>query len=206
MAGPVAGVVFSRVMAPSWRADVQSYIDAVASSREGDDFWVSRMALPGCSYDGTGRPFILGLDDRYNEWTLPWVSKEPLDCFWTAASFQQAFGQLPDHTVSFAAMCNDIEDHYILGGLLLVVAERLGGAIDIGGLILPASVSSAVPGGWRASWDTLQPGVQAFTRSMPGVAIAAPYKTAAGHEWASHMVDLTFFRAWMQHPEFRMIK
>ena len=185
---------------------MERYVNAVASSREGDDFWVSRMAAAGWSYDGTGRPFILNLDDKYGEWTLPWVSEDHTDCFWTVASYQQAFGLSPDHRVHFSAMCNDKEDHRILGELVLAMAEQLAGMIDMGGLVLPWSKYREVPGGWHASWDALRPSVQAFNQSMPGVAVAATYETAAGRQWASHTVDATFLRAWMQHPEFHMIK
>ena len=206
MAGPVAQVVFSRASASSWRELVERYVTEVASKREGDDFWVSRMRGVGWSYDGTDRPFILDLDDRHREWTLPWIVEDYGEPYWTAASYEKAFGLLPDHAIAFVAMCNGDEDHYILGELVIAVAELLGGVIDMCGLVLPWSKRREVPGDLYASWDALQPIVQAFNASMPGLAVAATYETGAGRRSGSHTVDATFLRAWLQHPEFRMVK
>ena len=164
------------------------------------------MTAAEWSYDGIGRPFILNSDDKYGEWTLPWACEDHADCFWTAASYQQTFGLLPDHRVSFYAMCNSKEDHRILGELVLAVVEQLAGVIDMDGLVLPGSAYRHAPGRWQAPWEALKSSVQAFNQSMPGIAVAATYETAAGHQWASHTVDATFLRAWMQHPEFHMIK
>ena len=40
---------------------------------------------------------------------------------------------------------------------------------------------------------------------MPGQ-VFDMYYTVAGDRWVSHMVDTTFLRAWLQHPNFHMIK
>ena len=47
---------------------------------------------------------------------------------------------------------------------------------------------------------------RAETVPLPGTVYEIEYTAAAGHHCVSHMVDTTFFRAWMAHPSFRMIK
>jgi hypothetical protein len=48
--------------------------------------------------------------------------------------------------------------------------------------------------------------ISAHVRAMPGTIYEFEYTTAAGHRWVSHMVDVPFFQAWMEHPNFHMIK
>ncbi len=48
--------------------------------------------------------------------------------------------------------------------------------------------------------------ISAYVRAMPGTMYEIEYMTAAGHRWVSHMVDVAFFQAWMEHPRFYMIK
>jgi hypothetical protein len=48
--------------------------------------------------------------------------------------------------------------------------------------------------------------ISAYVRAMPGSIYEIEYTAAAGHRWVSHMVDVPFFQAWMEHPNFHMIK
>jgi hypothetical protein len=48
--------------------------------------------------------------------------------------------------------------------------------------------------------------ISAYVRAMPGAIYEIEYTAAAGHRWVSHMVDVAFFQAWMEHPNFHMIK
>jgi len=48
--------------------------------------------------------------------------------------------------------------------------------------------------------------ISAYVRAMPGTVYEIEYTAAAGHRWVSHIVDVAFFQAWMQHPRFHMIK
>lgn len=48
--------------------------------------------------------------------------------------------------------------------------------------------------------------IHAYVAAMPGKVYTYEYTTAAGHRWVSHIVDTTFLRAWMEHPNFYMVK
>jgi hypothetical protein len=48
--------------------------------------------------------------------------------------------------------------------------------------------------------------MSAYVRAMPGSIHEIEYTAAAGHRWVSHIVDVAFLQAWMEHPRFHMIK
>lgn len=48
--------------------------------------------------------------------------------------------------------------------------------------------------------------IHAYVTALPGTVYEIEYTAAAGHHCVSHMVDTTFFRAWMAHPNFYMVK
>ena len=48
--------------------------------------------------------------------------------------------------------------------------------------------------------------ISAYVRAMPGTIYEIEYTAAAGHHWVYHIVDVPFFQAWMEHPNFHMIK
>ena len=167
--------------------------------REGDEFWVGTTWPIGGSYEGEGRPFLVGIGTE-----LPWEEDVLTEGGETPAFYEHPFGLCPDMGVTLCAMSNQPEDHRILGELALAVAERLGGIIDLCGLIVPRKVPFE---DWHgAAWSAMQPEVEAFTAAMPGKAVAIPYMTISEREWASHTVDAEFLRAWLCHPEFHMIK
>lgn len=201
MAGPVAQVLFATAVAASWQATLDEMIVSVSRGhREEDRFWVTTTRPIGGSYEGESRPFVVSVGTE-----LPWEEDGLLgEAGGAAALYERPFGLCPDNGVTLIAMCNQPEDHRVLGELSLALAERLGGIIDMDGLIVPRAVPYAV---WRdAPWSAVRPDVEAFTAAMPGKAVAIPYQTWGGEEWATHTVDTAFLRAWLRHPEFRMIK
>lgn len=202
MAGPVASVLFATAAAPSWRATLDEVIDLVGSKGEGDSIWVETTRPIGGSYEGLGRHFLADVIDDSDR---PWAEGAwPAEIEETPAGFfERTFGLVPDEGITLAAMPNNPEDHRILGELAICVAERLGGIIDMCGLIVPRGLPFKE---WRgAPWSVVRARVEAFTASMPGKAVAIPYQTGS-REWASHKVDSEFLCAWMRHLEFRMIK
>jgi hypothetical protein len=48
--------------------------------------------------------------------------------------------------------------------------------------------------------------VSAYVRAMPGNVYAIEYTVDAGCHYDFHIVDVTFLQAWMEHPNFHMIK
>ena len=48
--------------------------------------------------------------------------------------------------------------------------------------------------------------ISAYVQVMPGKVYEIYYETARKTPWVHHIVDITFLRAWMNHPHFHMIK
>lgn len=48
--------------------------------------------------------------------------------------------------------------------------------------------------------------IHTHVTAMPGIVYEIEYTAAAGHRCVSHIVDVAFFRAWMAHPHFYMVK
>jgi len=63
--------------------------------------------------------------------------------------------------------------------------------------------------GYLPASETRKPSLEeinAYVTALPGKVYASEYTAAAGHRWVSHIVDPVFLRAWMEYPNFRMIK
>lgn len=193
MVGPVAQVLFAGGRVPGWRGIIAEVVSLVSQGLDGNSLQVMSTLPIGGSYrpDGYGRPFLLDIDSE-----LPWGMAEEDSPQASPSYYEQPFGVIPDHDVHLSAMSNDPSDHRVLGELALMLAERLGGVIDLVGLITPKGVNH-----WDL-WSDARPVVEAFTDTMAGKALAIP----SDRDWASHTVDTTFLRSWMAHPEFHMIK
>lgn len=48
--------------------------------------------------------------------------------------------------------------------------------------------------------------ISAYVQEMPGRVYEVHYETGRGTRWVYHIVDRTFLRAWMNHPNFYMVK
>lgn len=204
MAGPTAQVLFSTIATTSWQVMLEETLDCLGSSREGGEIQVMTTRLIGGLYEGPGRPFLIGIGAGDEE---PWSDMGVLgEAGETRAFYERTFGVYPDSTISLSAMSNQAEDHRILGEIALALAQRLGGVIDMGGLIVPRHAFLSTPDFWNAPWSAVQSGVRAFTESMPGTAVALTYRPTPGREWAWHTIDAAFLQAWLSHPEFHMIK
>jgi len=202
VAGPVAQILFATAATTSWQAILDDILGSLGPGQEANSIQVVTTRPIGGLYNGTSRPFLIDIDDE-----LPWAEPGLLAEAGEARVFyERVFGLCPDSAVTVSAMCNEPEDHRILADIALCLAQRLGGIIDMGGLIVPRHVFLSTPDFWNAPWPAVQSRVQAFTKSMPGTAVALAYRTASGREWAWHTVDAAFLQAWLRHPEFRMIK
>ena len=207
MAGPVAQVLFAGSRAPGWRGIVAGLPllvgPGLGTSRDANFFHVATTRLVGGCYAGEDgkRPFLLDVDTE-----LPWQQASPEDAEVSPECYEQGFGLTPDHGILLCAMCNDCADHRILGEVALVLAEQLGGIIDMCGLIVPRAIDVGYVTAHLLDWPAVRAGVQGFTSAIPGIAAAIPYQVSEKRTWASHTVDATFLRAWLAHPEFHMIK
>jgi len=48
--------------------------------------------------------------------------------------------------------------------------------------------------------------ISSYVATMPGTIYGIEYITANGRRWVSHIVDREFLQAWMNHPNFYMVK
>jgi len=156
------------------------------------------------------------------EWDDFWIRERPL-FVWFGPEFSDdlteyvdegvaaLLGWRPQDILGFAAMCNDLEDHRILGDLALQFARRFGGVVDFHGALSPP-IQGELEDLWRkqrlfsADWRVWEPYFDEMMEGVCGRLITSPYVTANGREWARHIGDPDFLEWWLRQPNFRMIK
>ncbi|WP_438038266.1 DUF6368 family protein [Sorangium sp. So ce128] len=163
----MASVLLPSKMSAERVTALRSAISRIADDVRGDDFWVDR------------RPFILTVGPEYPE-----AISEVLE-----AGLPKVLGWSPEDVVSFAAMCNDDEDHRLLARLCIDLAEAEGGVIDFGG-------SLAI----GLQLDGLQDDKPVRIEN-PGGVTGVLFVTAR-----SHYGDAALARSWLRHASFRMVK
>jgi hypothetical protein len=163
MAGPVASVLLPSKMSVERVAALRTGISRIADDVQGDDFWVDQ------------RPFILTVGPEYPE-----AISEILD-----AGLPEVLGWSPEDVVSFAAMCNDDQDHRLLARLCIDLAEAEGGVIDFGGRLAISPQLDDKP----------------VRVENPGGVTGVLFVTAR-----SHYGDAALARSWLRHASFRMVK
>ncbi|MFQ5528494.1 MAG: DUF6368 family protein [Thermoanaerobaculia bacterium] len=121
--GPTSSIVLPG-SPEAHRSRVLALVHLIASSVEGDDFWVSSTFAIGGAYRGEGRPFCFTAEAlaEYDEDEL--------------AEIEARFGFRPTTDIGLAAMCDRREDHRILCELSIAVADQFGGVIDFGGELM----------------------------------------------------------------------
>lgn len=206
MGGPSAGVLFAKSIVPNWQKIIDDVIRSIGSVEPDGRINISTTLALGGAYLGSGRPFFIASDvdeERAAEELLA-------DGGALGTKYETDFGVRPDTKIGIDALVNGSEDHRILAEIVLALARRLKGIIDMGGLIVPHSTYQGallLEGSYeRLCWLDVKLGVESFTDAMPGIAIALPYRVDGKREWASHTVDVAFLQAWLKHPEFHMIK
>jgi hypothetical protein len=176
MAGPVASVWLREKVTEERARSLRNELARVATDLEGDDFRVD------------GRPFIFAIGPEYAE-ELSEIEESGLPA---------VLGWVPRDTVSFAAMCNQEHDHRLLAELCIALAEREDGIIDFGGCLAvgPNLSDSAASKPLRLQ----------DPEGLSGVLYAASHETSPGSFFTSHYGDAALARAWLHHPNFRMVK
>ncbi|WP_437792253.1 DUF6368 family protein [Sorangium sp. So ce693] len=167
MAGPVASVLLPAKMSVERVAALRSGISRIANDVRGDDFWLDQ------------RPFILTVGPEYPE-----AISEILE-----AGLPEMLGWSPEDVVSFAAMCNDDEDHRLLARLCIDLAEAEGGVIDFCGQL---AIGPPL--------DGLRDDKPVRVEN-PGGVTGVLFATMR-----SHYGDVAFARSWLRHASFRMVK
>ncbi|MFB7252621.1 DUF6368 family protein [Streptomyces nojiriensis] len=109
------------------------------------------------------------------------------------------FSLPPAQGLILAAGCSGQVNHVLLGHLALAVAQRLHATIDFDGLL------GYTPGD-RAEEAADLARARALVATLPGTVREVSYDTGGGDRWFRHVGDLQFLRAWLQHPDFRLVK
>lgn len=130
MAGPSATVLVA-----DDAGGLQSWQDVMASVadewKDGSFCWISDSRKFGGTYRGEPRPFVGGIESLSENSLRSWRSDEQV------AAIQTATGRSFTHSIGVAAMCNDIEDHRLLGEVVCHVARAHNGIIDFDVLDVP---------------------------------------------------------------------
>ena len=183
---------------------INSTIDAISSSRNGDDFWVNTTKPINGTIDmKDGAPFIVTFTDEKIE-DYNFDEKE-------LKQIKSSIGYRPTYSISFGAICNSDKDHRILGELSLYIAKTLAGHINFGGAIfsledLPWCKRNILWIMEKANWADIEPYVDKSMKNKPGQIHTILYKTSTRRTWAYHLCDSEFLEYWLTCPNFHMIK
>ncbi|WP_404951659.1 DUF6368 family protein [Streptomyces sp. ARC12] len=192
MSGPAVGLwLFEPREFGDILADVvpwlESFCEQVESKGGSDlDFWVrdgSAVGLPAWDPTGVG-VFFLSEDEE--------IPAEDED--------YSAFSQPPVQGLVLGAGCSGPANHQMLGHLTLALAERLDTLIDFDGLL-----SHPTPRGDTSNEAPLDR-AKALVASLPGRVAEVSYDTGGGGRWFRHVGDVDFLAAWLQHPDFHLVK
>ncbi|MEU6493843.1 DUF6368 family protein [Streptomyces sp. NPDC046984] len=190
MGGPAAGL---------WLPVRRSALDAVPWL---EGFCEVRIQSDDSLEFEVHRPSAIGLQE------LEWSSPQPFRLGPESLEDYQEFGfpgleRAPAAELAVLSYCSGPDDHRLLGHLTRYLAERYDALIDFGGLLEYRSFLHDPSGQEEA--DRLAES-RALVSSLPGRIREMPYTTEAGGCGYGHVGDRAFLTAWLDHPDFRMIK
>ncbi|MGP3974054.1 DUF6368 family protein [Streptomyces sp. 8N114] len=149
-------------------------------------FWVrdgTAVGLPGFDLAGVGG-FSLSEDEE-----IPAQDED-----------YSAFAQPPVRGLVLGAGCSGPVNHLLLGHLTLALAKRLGALIDFDGLLGRGLSHDA------AGDDASANRSRAPVASLPGKLVKVAYDTDTPERAFRHVGDVQFLEAWLQHPDFHLVK
>jgi hypothetical protein len=109
----------------------------------------------------------------------------------------------PAAELSLLAYCSGPDNHLLLGRLALFLAERFDALIDFGGLL---GYRYSIHDASDEEEATRLAEARALVSSLPGRVWEMPYAAYGGGRAYSHVGDREFLAAWLEHPDFRMVK
>ncbi|MFE7590823.1 DUF6368 family protein [Kitasatospora sp. NPDC057512] len=193
MSGPAVGLW---LFEPRGFADIlaevvpwlETFCEPVETKADGDvDFWVrdgSALGLPAFDPAGVG-VFFLSEDEE--------IPAEDED--------YSAFSRPPVQGLIVGAGCSGPVNHMLLGHLALALARRLDAPVDFDGLL-----SSRPAEGDDTRNEAVLTRARALTSALPGRLSEVSYDTWGGGRWLRHVGDAAFLEAWLQHPDFHLVK
>lgn len=153
MAGPTVGILVSQKIDKKLTDEILKYIYEIAGEVRRNDFWVD------------GHPLIYSLGPDY---------PEELDDY---IGIEKWLGWLPKDIIGLCAMCNDLEDHIVLGKITLAIAKIVNGSVMFG--------------------NSLN-----FYTSDPTILESKDYFEFEGES----IIGVNLFSEWLSHKDFCMVK
>jgi hypothetical protein len=183
MAGPTVDVLLPT---GDWTVEqvIAASMDAVRVQAEGPG------ALPAFDFrDSADLPYALELE--------PWPPREADED--EVVGVEAAVAFRPRYAVGLIAFVNDPSAHRTLGRLAADLAWRTAGWVDLDGPLGPVG---------RSSLDTSLTEIHRYVAelALPGQVRSVEYETAAGNQWLFNLLDAEAMRAWLQHPDFHLVK
>ncbi|MGV9267242.1 DUF6368 family protein [Kitasatospora sp. NPDC003701] len=193
MSGPAVGPwLFEPCGFADLLADVVPWLETFCAPVEtetgdGVDFWVrdgSALGLRAFDPAGVG-VFFLAEDEE-----MPAEDED-----------YSAFSRPPVQGLVVGAGCSGLVNHVLLGHLALALARRLDALVDFGGLL-----SSRPAVGEDTGNEAVLARARVLASAFPGRLAEVSYDTWGGGRWLRHVGDVEFLQAWLQHPDFHLIK
>lgn len=153
MSGPAVAVLVPAKLTESQIRSVQDYAVSMADSVEGASLWIS------------GRPFIISLGPESADELLEYEGLSAIGAL------------VPRDIVGVCAMCNDVEDHKVLGSLAVAIARIVDGSIAFGSALCHYTSDEGLMG---------HSGHTEFN--------------------GESIMSIELFQKWQEHHDFRMVK
>lgn len=194
MAGPLASVLLHEALTKQQEDELEVWLrsntDLLEKGKADYDFRLNEDIFPGTV---SRCLFNLSVGDAQEQ--EDWEQDE-------IRQIKESLGYLPRQSIGVWSGCNQPEDHSTLAQLVLHLALVCNGLIDMRGAITPPHHKGI---GEELSPKALEE-IRTYVRAMPGKMYEIEYTTVSGYRWIYHLVDVAFFRAWIEHPHFHMIK
>ena len=200
MAGPAASIILPVELTPSQSAAIDSLPLQIGKRYDDNsprviDLSVENTKPIGGSYRGEGRPILVDRRRVKLHSDAPEFEEHEIQ------RLVEEFNIEPRFMIDVSAGCKSKADHQVLAELCYHLAVMLNGIIHFGGAILPCG-----PEWLSDDWDVIEPRFLEWATEFPAKIVSVPYETFAGGTWISHYCTPEFLKAWIEHPDFHMIK
>jgi hypothetical protein len=214
--GPSASILLRNSLTEEQLIDLEQWLPSITSPLEGrrghwGPFWIKDGPLIGLPDDcREACAFSLAIDEMETEQGSleeDDLTDEDIQAELRAEreQFVLHIGFVPEQRINVDANCSQPSDHRLLGQIVLLLSERYDGIIDLCGAFYSPSKPGQVN---RSLEDKTVEGVEQYVKelSLPGRIFHMYYLIGENTTWIYHLVDPDFLRAWLQHPDFHMIK